>query len=194
MRPIGLLTAAALSFLTSVALAAEGKEGMPQLDFKNVLLKSQVVWLVIIFVVLYILLSRWALPKVGAVLEKRAATIAGDLDAARQAKGSADAAVAELTAKTREAHAGAQAEIAGAVDAAKAAAAAQTATLTARLDAQLAEAEGRINAARTAAMGALRQVASDTAGVVVSRLTGVAANAAAVDAAVGSALSARGLG
>jgi len=194
MRPIGLLTAAAMSFATSVAMAAEAKEGMPQLDFKNVLLKSQVVWLVIIFVVLYILLSRWALPKVGAVLEKRASTIAGDLNAARAAKASADAAVAELTAKTREAHAGAQAEIANAVDAAKAAAASQSATLNARLEAQLAEAEGRINAARAAAMGALRQVASETAGVVVSRLTGVAANDAAVDAAVGSALSARGLG
>ena len=193
MRPIGLLTAAAMSVFTSVALAAEAKEGMPQLDFKNVLLRSQVVWLVIIFVLLYVLLSRWALPKIGTVLEKRASTIEGDLNAARSAKASADAAVAELTAKTREAHAGAQAEIASAVDTAKAAAAAQTATLTARLDAQLAEAEGRINAARNAAMGALRQVASDTAGVVVSRLTGVAANSSAVDAAVGSALSARGL-
>ena len=193
MRPIGLLTAAAMSFFTSVAMAAEAKEGMPQLDFKNVLLKSQVVWLVIIFALLYVLLSRWALPKIGTVLEKRAATIEGDRNAARGAKASADAAVAELTAKTRAAHAGAQAEIANAVDAAKAAAASQTATLTARLDAQLAEAEGRINIARTAAMGALRQVASDTASVVVSRLTGVAANNSAVDAAVGSALTARGL-
>ena len=149
---------------------------------------------VIIFSVLYIQLSRWALPKVGCVLEKRAATIAGDLNAARQAKTAADAAVAELTAKTQAAHAGAQAEIASAVDTAKAAAAVQTATLTARLDAQLAEAEGRINAARTAAMGALRQVASETAGVVVARLTGVAASNAAVDAAVGVALAARGLG
>ncbi len=193
MRPIGLLTAAAMSFATSVAIAAEAKEGMPQLDFKNVLLKSQVVWLVIIFTLLYVLLSRWALPKIGSVLEKRASTIEGDLNAARGAKASADAAVAELTAKTREAHAGAQAEIASAVDAAKAAAASQTAVLTARLDAQLAEAEGRINAARNAAMGALRQVAAETASVVVTRLTGVTANTAAVDAAVGSALTARGL-
>jgi len=193
MRPIGLLTAAAMSFATSVAIAAEAKEGMPQLDFKNVLLKSQVVWLVIIFTLLYVLLSRWALPKIGSVLEKRASTIEGDLNAARGAKASADAAVAELTAKTREAHAGAQAEIASAVDTAKAAAASQTAVLTARLDAQLAEAEGRINAARNAAMGALRQVAAETAGVVVTRLTGVTANTAAVDAAVGSALTARGL-
>ena len=191
MRPI--FAAAVLPFFFSVAVAAEKKEGMPQLDFGNVLTKSQVVWLALIFVVLYLLLSKWALPMVGTVLEKRAATIAGDLEAAHAAKAKADAAVAELTAKTRAAQSGAQAEIAGAVETAKAAAAAQAVTLNARLDAQLAQAEQRINAARTAAMGALRQVAGETAAEVVSRLTGTAASGASVNAAVGTALAARGL-
>lgn len=193
MRPIGLMAAAAMSMLSSAAFAAEESKGMPQLDFGNVLTKSQVVWLAIIFVVLYLLLSKWALPKVATVLEKRASTIAGDLQAAQTAKTAADAAVAELTAKTRAAQSGAQAEIAGAVEAAKAAATAQAVTLNARLDAQLAEAEQRIAAARAAAMGALRQVAGETAAVVVTRLTGVQASQPSVDAAVGSALAARGL-
>ena len=193
MRPIALIVAAGMSVFTSVAFAAEKKEGMPQLDFGNVLTKSQVVWLALIFVVLYLLLSKWALPMVGTVLEKRAATIAGDLEAAHAAKAKADAAVAELTAKTRAAQAGAQAEIAGAVETAKAAAAAQAVTLNARLDAQLAQAELRISAARTASMGALRQVAGETAAEVVSRLTGTAASGASVNAAVGTALAARGL-
>ena len=39
---------------------------MPQLDFANPLTTSQVVWGAIIFVVLYVLLSRIGLPKVGA--------------------------------------------------------------------------------------------------------------------------------
>jgi len=193
MRPIGLLAAAAMPLISSVAFAAEESKGMPQLDFGNVLTKSQVVWLALIFFVLYLLLSKWALPKVATVLEKRASTIAGDLQAAQTAKTAADAAVAELTAKTRAAQSGAQAEIAGAVEAAKAAATAQAATLNARLDAQLAEAEQRIAAARAAAMGALRQVAGETAAVVVTRLTGVQASQSSVDAAVGAALAARGL-
>ena len=80
------------------------------------------------------------------------------------------------------------------METAKAAATAQAATLNARLDAQLVEAERRINAARAAAMGALRQVAGDTATEVVSRLTGAPASPVSVNAAVGSALAARGLG
>ena len=47
--------------------------------------------------------------------------------------------------------------------------------------------------ARAAAMGALRQVAGETAAVVVTRLTGVQASQPSVDAAVGAALAARGL-
>jgi len=199
LRPVkmALGSVASAAFLAgmgaaSAALAAgETKGGMPQLDFANPLTTAQVVWLAIIFVVLYLLLSRWALPQVGAVLEMRASRIQGDLQAAHAAKASADAAVAELTAATREAQATAQAEINTAVTAANAAAAAQAATLNARLEKQLAEAEQRIAAARASAMGALRNVATDTASAVVTRLVGSAPAAGAVEQAVDAALAAR---
>lgn len=184
-----LATAAVLLPLAS--LPAWAGEGMPQLDFGNKLTIAQVVWLAIIFFALYLLLSRWALPKMGAVLESRASAIAADLDAARAAKEKADAAVDELTRATREAHATAQAEIAQALVAAKASAAAQAAELNARLDAQIAEAEGRIAAARGAAMGALEAVATETAHVVVSRLVGGAIDGGAVPGAVHAVLVAR---
>jgi len=181
--------------LASSALAAapagQPQGGMPQLDFSNPLTISQVVWLAIIFLVLYLLLARWALPQVAEVLEMRARRIQADLEAAHAAKAQADSAVAELTAATREAQATAQAEIAGAVASAKDAAAAQAATLNARLEMQLAEAEQRINAARTSAMGALRSVATDTATAVVSRLVGTAPAPDAVAQAVDGALAAR---
>ena len=195
LRPfrLGLASAIALAgmSLVSVAQAAEKKGGMPQLDFANPLTIAQVVWLAIIFVVLYLLLSRWALPQVGAVLEQRANRIQGDLEAAQRAKASADGAVLELTAATRQAQATAQAEIAGAVAAATESAAAQAATLNARLEKQLAEAEGRIGAARAAAVGALRSVATDTAASVVIRLVGIAPSASSVEQAVDAALAAR---
>jgi F-type H+-transporting ATPase subunit b len=181
------LLAAALTMAAAQARAA----GMPQLDFGNPLLLSQVVWLCIIFLALYLLLSRWALPKVGAVLETRAGVIAADLNAARQAKEQADAAVAELTRATRDAHATAQAEIAEAIAGAKANADARAAELNAKLDAQISAAEQRIGAARTAALGALEQVAVDTARVVVERLIGAPLNPALVPQAVAGVLAAR---
>lgn len=165
---------------------------MPQLDFANPLTVSQVVWGSIIFVLLYVLLSRWALPKVAVVVEARHATVAGDLETARAAKAEADAAVAELTAATRHARAEAQGAVASATLQAKTEAAAQAAVMNAHLDAQLSEAEGRIGQARTAAMGALRQVASEAATAVVTRLTGRAPDGAVVDRAVGELLAARG--
>ena len=168
--------------------------GMPQLDFSTPLTLSQVYWGAAIFVVLYILLSRIGLPKVGAVIEQRAVHIAADLDAAKAQKAQADAAVAELTATMQRSRAAAQGEISQAVDQAKAAAAAQATTLNARLEAQLKTAEARINEARAAAMSALHQVATDTAATVVARLTGTAPDPRRVDAAVGAALAARGQG
>jgi F-type H+-transporting ATPase subunit b len=174
--------------------AAPQKEGMPQLNFANILTISQVVWGAIIFVVLYVLLSRWALPKVTTVVEARDASIAGDLETARHAKAEADRAVDELTAATRQARSEAQTAIAEATQQAKADAAARSAEMNQRLDAQLAEAEGRIGQARAAAMGALRQVAGEAATAVVTRLTGQAPSSDTVDHAVDGLLAARGQG
>ncbi len=189
MRTLARLGSAGLLLLSSGAHAAEG---MPQLNFANPLTSSQVVWMAIIFITLYLLLSRWALPEVARVLEARAAAIGSDLEAARNAKIEADAAVAEFTDATRQAQNAAHTEIASAVAKAKEQAAAQAATLNERLDKQLAEAEQQIANARAAALGALRQVATDTAVAVVSRLTGTAADRQSVDHAVAAALAARG--
>ncbi len=191
MRPLVALSGLGSVLLASSAFAEEAKKGMPQLDFHNPLTVSQVVWLAIIFLVLYVLLSKWALPQVASVLEARAGAIAGDLEAARGAKEAADAAINELTSATRAAQATARTEIATAVDTAKAAADAQAAVDNARLEAQLAAAETRIAAARASAIGALREVATEATSVVVTRLTGSPADTKAVDAAVGAMLAAR---
>ena len=161
---------------------------MPQLNFKSPLTLSQVVWGAIIFVLLYMLVSRWALPKVASVVDDRRTRIAGDLDTARAAKTEADRAVDELREATRRARAEGQAAIAAATQQAKAEAASRNAAMDETLDARLAEAEQRIAAARTAGMGALRQVAGETATAVVTRLTGHTPDGAAVDRAVAGLL------
>ena len=182
---------AALLLTPSVAGAAEG---MPQLDFANPLTLSQVVWLGIIFLAFYLLLSGSALPRVREVLHTRAERIETDLTTARTAKEQADQSTASVLDATRAARSAAQARIAEAVNQAKGDAAARAQADDERLNAQLVAAEARIKAGQAAAMGALRQVASETAGVVVQRLTGQAPPSATVDSTVGSVLAARGLG
>ena len=184
------LLAAGLLMSPGAAMA----KGMPQLDFTTWLTLSQVVWGAIIFVVLYIMLSRNALPMVASVLEERAAKIFKDLDEARAAKASADAGMAEADQATTKAKAEAQSAINAALNEAKAAASAQAEVLNARLERQLRDSEAQIARARASAMSALRQVATETAATVVTRLTGSVPDAARLDSAVGSALAARGIG
>jgi F-type H+-transporting ATPase subunit b len=187
------VSAVALFPLVAVAQEQTEHEGMPQLNFNNVLTTSQVVWMVIVFAAFYLLLSRWALPQVASVVEARAASIASDLEAARAAKLASEAAAREVTHATRNANAEAQAHIAAAVAQAKAEAAARLEVTNKRLDEQLTLAEAQITATSRAAMGALRQVAADTAASVVDRLTGREAAPDQVEAAVSAALATRGV-
>ena len=184
------LTLVPLLTLPAAAMA----EGMPQLDFKTPLTTSQVVWGAIIFVVLYIMLSRTGLPLVASVLEERATKIAKDLDEARAAKARADDGMREADEATAKARAESQAAINAALDEAKTAAAAQAEVLNARLEKQLQESETQIAQARASAMSALRQVATETAATVVTRLTGREPDAGRLNSAIGSALTARGIG
>jgi F-type H+-transporting ATPase subunit b len=185
-----LFVAAGLLMLPAAAMA----EGMPQLDFSTPLTLSQVVWGAIIFAVLYVLLSRTCLPMVASVLEERATKISRDLDEARAAKASADAGMTEADQATAKARAESQAAIAAALEEAKKAAATQSETLNLRLEKQLQDAEAQIAQARASAMNALRQVATETAATVLTRLTGASPDAARLNRAIESALAARGIG
>jgi F-type H+-transporting ATPase subunit b len=185
-----------LALLATLLLApvAATAEGMPQLDFANPLTTSQVVWGAIIFVALYVLLSRVGLPRVAEVIEERARHIAADLETARASKARADGAAKEVAEATAHARAESQAAINAALDAAKGEAAARIATLNERLEKQLQEAEAQIGAARAAALSALREVATETAATVIARLTGAPADPQRLNGAVGAALAARRIG
>ncbi|MBV9539453.1 MAG: F0F1 ATP synthase subunit B' [Acidisphaera sp.] len=188
------LALAAFALSLALPVAARAAEGMPQLAFDNPLTLSQIVWMALIFFGLYWLISTWALPQVTSVLEAREARINADLEAAREAKHEADGALKHLTEATQKARSEANAAITQAADEAKKRAAEQSETLNARLEEQLRDAEQRIGQARKEAMGALRQVATDTATALLARLTGHDPEARTVEGAVGAALDARGRG
>ncbi len=166
--------------------AAMAASGLPQMDFGNRLTLIQILWMAVIMIALYVLLSRWALPQIGGVIEARAARIQTDLDAARRARSEADAAVAALNQAIRQAREASQSTIAKAVDQAKAQANAQADELNAKLDAQLAAAEARISEARAAAMMALPPIAEDLTATLVQRLAGTAPDAPAITRALAS--------
>src|SRR5690348_15410581 len=107
------------ALLIALPMAAQAAEGMPQLNFRNPLTTSQVIWMFVIFFVFYLLVSQWGLPRVASVLEERESAVNADLEAARLAKEQSEHAVTELLQTTAHARAEAQAAIAAAADKAK---------------------------------------------------------------------------
>jgi len=92
---------------------------------------SQLFWLAISFAVLYFLLSRWLLPRIGSAIEERKDRIADDLDAAAGLKAQADDAVKAYEKSLADARAKAQAVGAEARAEAEREAAAETASMNA---------------------------------------------------------------
>lgn len=164
----------------SAGHAAESA-GMPQLDVST--FGNQIFWLLVTLVVIYWVLSRIALPRIGAVLADRKGTIVGDLNAADDLKSKAKAAEAAYEKALSDARSQAQeivgkakAEIQKDLDAAIAKADAEIAARTA-------ESESRINEIRAGATEAVEIVAKDTAAELVAALGGKA-DAATLAAAV----------
>jgi F-type H+-transporting ATPase subunit b len=186
MRRLAL--AALLCLCPAIAMA---ESSMPQMDFQNPLTTSQVVWMVVILVALYLLLARWGLPEMGKILAHRDATIEADLKAARAAKAAADKAVAELNKTMKEARAAAQTKMATAVAEAKAKALAESQALAAKLEAQLEDSEAQIERARQAALAAIKPVAADAAVEILLRLTGQKPEAAALTPEIDAAYAAQ---
>ena len=149
---------------------------------------SQLVWLVITFVLLYALMAKVALPRVGGIIAERQKRIDDDLAQANAFKTNSDTALAAYEKALAYARARAQA-IAGEMrDKQAAEAEAARKKLEAELSAKLAEAEEIIAASKKAAMANVRSIAADAAKAIVERLIGTAPPDSTVVAAVKDAL------
>jgi len=150
---------------------------------------SQLLWLTLTFVALYLLMSRIALPRIDAILGARRTRISGDLGEAQRLKGESDAAIAAYEKSLAEARARAQALLAESRQRQTAEAEAARKALDATLNARIAEAERGIAAQKSAALTNVRDIATEAAAAIVERLVGVApASREAVAAAVAEAL------
>ncbi len=162
---------------------------MPQLDAHS--FASQLFWLIVTFVPLYLILWRVALPRVVATLENRQSHIDHDLERAASLKEEADQAIAAYEASLAEARLTAQQELRAATAAAAAEAAERHAALAAKLDQDIASAETRIAQASDAAVSQIGELARDLAGLAVERLGASKPAADDLSAAVEAAMQGR---
>ena len=142
--------------------------GMPQLCLDW--FPNQIFWLVVTLVVIYLILSKIALPRIASVLAERQGTITNDIAAAEELKLKAseaeaayEKALADARTEALRIAAEAKAEMQAEVDLAMKKADAEIA-------AKSAESEARIAEIRTGALEAVREVARDAAREVVSIL------------------------
>lgn len=153
-----------------MAAAAEKKSGLPQLNIAD--FAPQLIWLALTFSVLYLILSKVALPRIGEVIEERKDRIQRDLDAAERLKGETEKALKSY----EQALADARTRAGGIARDNRAALQAETdkerAKVEAEIAAKLAEAEKRISATKTKALSSVNEIAAGTASAVVGRLLG----------------------
>jgi F-type H+-transporting ATPase subunit b len=159
---------------------------MPQFDPST--FSSQIFWLVVTFVLLYWVVAKIAVPRIGEVLDQRARVIQEDLDRALALKGETDQAVQAYEKAMAAARDQAGEHMRAVTNEAKATADARTAELSATVGKQVAEAEARIAKAKEDALASLRGIAADTAKDVVAKLAGLSPSQADLDAAVTAAL------
>ena len=162
-----------------------GAIGMPQLCVEW--MPNQIFWLCVTLVVIYLVLSRVALPRIGAVLAERSGTITNDLAAAEELKRKA----VDAEKAYNDALATARVEAAKIVAETKAEIQKDLAKATAKADieiaAKAAESEKLINDIKAGALESVTEVAKDTAKELVAALGG-SADARAVTAAIAARL------
>ena len=166
---------------TTGEVAAEAP-GMPQLDFST--FPNQIFWLVVTLIVIYFVLSRIALPRIGSVLAERSGTITNDIAAAEELKQKAveaedayNKALADARSEAAKIVADTKAEIQVDVDKA-------IAEADAEISARAAEGEKAIAAIRDNAQKDAATVAKDIAKDIVAAVAPGKIDAKSITAAV----------
>jgi F-type H+-transporting ATPase subunit b len=162
---------------------------MPQLDLST--FPSQIFWLAVFFVVLYLLMAKLAIPRIERVIDERRNRVDGDLDKAGQMKSEAEAVIAAYEKALADARHQAQLTMKETSDHLAALAAERQRQAGAVIAERTGAAEKRIAAAKAAALADLRGVAIDVASSAAAKLVGSAIDEARAGAAVDAVLKGR---
>lgn len=166
---------------TAAATEHTAPVGFP--PFEATSFASQIVWFALTFAILYVVMSRVAIPQIGSIIDKRKARIEGDLKEAERLKGETDKAIAAYEAALAEARKNAHGIAEETRSSIKSDIDAKRKVVETDLSKKVADAESRIQADKDAALGRVNEIAADTAAALVAQLTGEAKKAD-VDAAV----------
>jgi F-type H+-transporting ATPase subunit b len=163
---------------------------MPQLDITT--FPTQLIWLAITFLVLYLVMRAVGLPRVGEVIAARRARIDGDLEKAQQLKNETEAVISAYEKALTEARAQAQVSLRETTEQLNAQSAERQRKVVEELAKETAAAERRINEAKQQALGSLRDIAIEATREAAEKLTGTALDAGRAASAVDGAMRERG--
>lgn len=157
---------------------------MPQFDPTT--FASQLFWLAVTFVLLYIVVSRFAIPRLGKVLEQRQKTVDDDLDRAQQLKAETEVAIATYEKALAEARAKAHDVLRETQDQISKAADTRNREVAHNLAIKIKEGEDRIAAARDDAMTQVKGIAAGAAVAIAQKLAGLSVDEASAQAVMTS--------
>lgn len=143
---------------------------MPQFDPST--FASQIFWLVVCFVALFILMTKVALPQIASVLEERQFKIDDNLEKAATLKIETEDAIAVYEKALAESKAEAQRVIRETAEAVSRQAEQRQHELAEQLAVQIRKDEERIHAAKRQSLESVREVAVNTTEQIVEKLLG----------------------
>ena len=143
---------------------------MPQLDFAT--FPTQIFWLCITFLLLYLVMWKVVIPRISGVLEERQSRVENDLERAEQLQLEATSVLAAYEDSISNGKLEAKKIIQEATLQIAESQAHREAEALERISAITAEAEGKINAARNDAIADIRSVAAELVQITVLKLSG----------------------
>jgi len=181
LTPISLM----LTLLAGVSRAAESEGGMPQLNPNSYV--SQLFWLAVFFLLVFLFLRFVGLPRVTSTIEERSRKIDGDLAAAELLRTQAGEAEKAYEVTMATAHGEARQLLASTHEQNMAVLADRTRAAAAEFDRKVGDAVKRIETARAEALQGIREVAKGLAADITLKLAGSVPAAETVARAVDSA-------
>ena len=167
-------------FLIEVFAAENG--GMPQLDPEFWI--SQIFWLTITFGFLYVVLSKFILPKISSNLELRKSQIQENIEAAEKQREDSDAKLKEYDEIISKSKLEANSIFNQAREKAIKDISAKRQVLDKQIDKEIAEAEKEIDVLRKSAPNKINKIAIETSSELLQKLIGAEVNNSSISAIV----------